>query len=119
MKKGEGIIIAVVVAGAITTGIAANRGSAEDQAVVDNTIGHMDASSVNAAPKESHVNVPDLTPEVIAEIVEDLKDIESHNGLTMIAHMNKVSLAQVKMILDAVNKRRAELAPVDVGEIPK
>lgn len=117
MKKG--IIITALVAGAIAAGIAVDRGSAEDQQVVDATVDNMDAAAINAAPTVSHVTVPDLTPEVVAAIVEDLKDIEAHNGLTMIAHMHKVSIGQVKMIRSAVAKRRVELAPVEVGELPK
>mgnify|MGYP001032879063 CR=1 FL=1 len=102
---------------AIGVGIVASKSAADDQVVVDTVVSSMNADDLAPHVIDRHSNPPDLTPEVIVAVIEDLKDIEAHNGLTAIAFSHHISEAQVKMILASIQKRRAELNPVDVGDV--
>ena len=74
------------------------------------------------APIEKPVHVPthiEIDKVLVINVLNDLKEIQKHNGYTGIARKWKISRARVKQIEKSVIEEKPDRLPVEIGEIEK
>jgi len=120
MKKGLIVLgVAGLLAGSVAL-MAGGKGPVEDRAVADAVVENMGAAELSGQEQgPTSSGPPDLTPAVVQAVLEELKDVEANGGLLRIARRHGCSQGQVKLILQARNKRLSELAEVQAEPIEK
>ena len=116
MNKVFAILGGVALAAGI---LVTSLSSAEDLEVINGVV--KDLSLEEVTIKESSIadsHPPELTPEMVSNIVILLKNVEANNGFSGIAISQKVSVNQVKAIYYAMKQKAVELSPKEVIEIP-
>lgn len=107
------ILIPTLAAAGLAVGLIAGLAGAKDDAsVINDVISTMTSEQLSpAASTGGGSAVPELTKPQVEAIVNDLKEIEKHNGILGIARRNKAATWQVKAVVARIKLRLQELAP--------
>jgi len=88
----------------------------DNEVIIVDAVKDLTTEDINGVPKESKsTKVPVLTAEIVLQVIADLQNVESNNGLVGIAMKNSVSRSQVRQIKHAANTRLMQIAEEKEG----